>query len=83
MRTSITIDKGLVNELMRYSGAKTKTAAVSQAVKEQIRRAKLRILANRLGKIEVNDKIITDGNNADLERAQWLTEIGVNCDPKQ
>jgi hypothetical protein len=83
MRTTVTLDKVLVHELMRYSGAKTKTAAVSQAVKEQIRRAKLRILASRLGRIEVDDKAITDGNNADLERAKWLGEIGVNCDPKQ
>jgi membrane protein involved in colicin uptake len=65
---------------MRYSIAKTKAEAVALAVKEQIRRAKLKTLADRLGSIEVDEKAIEEGNNADIKRSQWLNGIGVDGD---
>jgi Arc/MetJ family transcription regulator len=73
MRTTVTIDESLVTELMRLSGAKNKTAAVSQAVREQIRKAKLQQLADLLGKIEVDEDAVREGDRADLERAAWLS----------
>ncbi|HLP47306.1 MAG TPA: type II toxin-antitoxin system VapB family antitoxin [Candidatus Kapabacteria bacterium] len=82
MRTTVTLDERLLLELMRYSIAKTKTEAVALAVKEQIRRAKLKTLADRLGSIEVDEKAIEEGNNADIKRAQWLNGIGVDGDSK-
>lgn len=82
MRTTVTLDKKLLHELMRYSIAKTKSEAVSLAVKEQIRRAKLKTLADRLGSIKVNEKTIEEGNSADIKRTQWLRGIGVEGDPK-
>jgi len=76
MRTTVTLDESLVGELMRLSHAKTKTAAVALAVKEQIRRAKLKELAGLLGTIAVDEKEIEESNKSDMRRAQWLEGIG-------
>ena len=76
MRTTVTLDENLVRELVKFSGAKTKTAAVALAVKEQVRRAKLKKLAGLLGTIDVDEKAIKESNKADMKRAQWLEQIG-------
>jgi Arc/MetJ family transcription regulator len=76
MRTTVTLDENLVRELLKISGAKTKTAAVALAVKGQIRRAKLKKLAGLLGTVDVDDKAIQESNRADMKRAQWLEDIG-------
>jgi Arc/MetJ family transcription regulator len=76
MRTTVTLDEKLVRELLKISGAKTKTAAVALAVKGQIRRAKLKKLAGLLGTVDVDDKAIQESNRADMKRAQWLEDIG-------
>ena len=83
MRTTVTLDESLVNELMSFFKVKTKTAAVTQAVKEQIRRAKLKRLANQLGSIAVDEDAITNGNNADRKREQLLNQVGVNGDLRE
>lgn len=76
MRTTVTLDEKLVNELVKFADTKTKTAAVALAVKEKIRRAKLKKLASLLGTIAVDEKAIKESNKADMERAKWLEEIG-------
>ena len=76
MRTTVTLDEKLVRELLKFSGAKTKTAAVALAVKGQIRRAKLKKLAGLLGTVDVDEKAIKESNRADMKRAQWLEDIG-------
>jgi hypothetical protein len=76
MRTTVTLDEKLVRELVKFSGAKTKTAAVALAVKGQIRRAKLKKLAGLLGTVDVDEKAIKESNRADIKRAQWLEDIG-------
>jgi len=80
MRTTVTLDENLVRELVEFSDAKTKTAAVALAVKEKIRRAKLKELAGLLGTVDVDEKAIKEGNKADMRRAQWLEEIGEGND---
>lgn len=75
MRTTVTLDESLVEELLKYTGSKTKTAAVAQAVKEQIRRGKLRQLSEILGKIDFDEKALQEGNESDLKRAQWLDAL--------
>lgn len=80
MRTTVTLDENIVKELVKFSGAKTKTAAVAFAVKEQIRRAKLKKLASLLGTIDVNEKAIKESNKADMRRVQWLEDIGAEND---
>jgi len=76
MRTTVTLDEKLVRELLKFSSAKTKTAAVALAVKGQIRRAKLKKLAGLLGTVDVDEKAIKESNRADMKRAQWLEDIG-------
>ena len=76
MRTTVTLDEKLVKELVEFTEAKTKTAAVALAVKEQIRRAKLKKLADLLGTVAIDEKAIKEGNKTDMKRAQWLEEIG-------
>jgi len=76
MRTTVTLDEELVRELVKVSDARSKTAAVALAVKEQIRRAKLKKLVELLGTVDVDENAITEGNEADLKRAQWLEKIG-------
>ena len=76
MRTTVTLDENLVRELVKFSGAKTKTAAVALAVKEQIRRAKLKKLAGLLGTVDIDEKAFVESNIADMKRAQWLEKIG-------
>ncbi len=80
MRTTVTLDESLVRELVKFSNAKTKTAAVALAVKEQIRRAKLKKLAGLLGTVDVDEEAIQKSNKADMRRAQWLEEIGKGND---
>jgi hypothetical protein len=53
---------------------------VASAVKEQIRRAKLKKLADLLGTIDVDEKEIEKSDRLDMNRAQWLEEIGVGND---
>ncbi len=76
MRTTVTLDEKLVKELVKFTDAKTKTAAVAIAVKEQIRQAKLKKLAGLLGTVAVDEKAIKESNKADMKRAKWLEEIG-------
>ena len=76
MRTTVTLDEKLVRELVQFTEAKDKTAAVAIAVKEQIRRAKLKKLAGLLGTIAVDEKAITDGDWVDIKRAKWLGATG-------
>ena len=76
MRTTVTLDENLVRELMEFSDAKTKTTAVALAVKEQIRRAKLRKLSDLLGTVDFDEGAVQEGNQSDMKRAQWLEEFG-------
>jgi len=76
MRTTVTLDEKLVKELLKFTNAKTKTAAVAIAVQEQIRRAKLKKLAGLLGTIAVDENALKESNEADMNRAKWLDDIG-------
>jgi len=76
MRTTITLDEKLVSELVRLSGAKTKTAAVTAAVREQIRRAKLKKLSDLLGSIDFDAEQVEKANSLDIRRARWLDQSG-------
>lgn len=80
MRTTVTLDEALVRELLELSKANTKTAAVALAVKEQIRREKLKRLAGLLGKVDIDEKAIHEGDKDDMRRAQWLEKIGTEND---
>ncbi|MBZ0272947.1 type II toxin-antitoxin system VapB family antitoxin [bacterium] len=73
MRTNVTLDESLVRELQKLSGAKTKTAAVTQAVEEQIRRAKLKKLVSLFGHIQVDEEGLKRQAKADAERDRLIS----------
>lgn len=57
MRTTVNVDDELFDELMKLSGAKTKTEAVRTAIAEYVReRRKRRLIALR-GEIDVVDDL--------------------------
>jgi hypothetical protein len=55
MRTTMSLDDRLIKELMKVTGAKTKTEAIHLAVAEFIRRKKLEGLKALSGKIQIAD----------------------------
>ena len=73
MRTTVTLDEKLVRELVEFTDAKTKTAAVAIAVKEQIRRAKLKKLAGLLGTVVVDEKSQSNGDSCFLSSIALFT----------
>ena len=75
MRTTVTLDEHMVRELVKISNAKSKTAAVAMAVKEQIRLAKLKKLTDLLGKIDIDEAAIMESQQADVKRAKWLDQL--------
>jgi hypothetical protein len=50
MKTTLDIPAQLLDEAMEVSGARTKREAVLRALEDYNRRAKLRVLARRLGR---------------------------------
>lgn len=70
MRTNIVLDGEVVEELVRLSGRKSKTAAVAWAVQEQIRREKIRLLCGMFGKIDIDGAAIEGAVDAEK------TELG-------
>ena len=70
MRTNVTLDESLVRELLDLSGEKTKTAAVTAAVREQIRRAKRKRLAGLLGRVDVDEASLQAQQEADRRRTR-------------
>jgi len=70
VRTNVTLDESLVRELLDLSGEKTKTAAVTAAVREQIRRAKRKRLAGLLGRVDVDEASLQAQQEADRRRTR-------------
>ena len=75
MRTTITINDDLVDDLQSLTGATSRSAAISQAVEEYVRRAKLEKFLRRWEPIEIED---TSGETleADLRRDRFLDRLG-------
>ena len=76
MRTTITLDEKLVSELVKLSGAKTKTAAVASAVRDQIRRVKLKKLSELLGSIDFDEELVEEADSLDMKRVHRLERGG-------
>ena len=68
MRTNVAVDGEKVTLLMRLTGARSKTAAVTLAVDEQIRREKLGRLASLLGKVDVDAEAVSDLRTAETDK---------------
>lgn len=55
MRTTINVDDHLFEELIRRTGARTKTAAVRIALEEYIRLMRVKELIAMRGKVDIED----------------------------
>ena len=54
MRATLSIPDGLLSEVQRYSGQKSKTKAVVTAMQEFVREKKLEKLLNLKGKVQID-----------------------------
>jgi len=54
MRTTLTLDDKLIQELMKLTGAKTKTEAIHLAISEFLRRKKIEGLLDLEGKLQLD-----------------------------
>ena len=52
MRTTITIEHDVVKELLKETKAKSKASAVKEAIRDYLRRAKLKKIKSLKGKLE-------------------------------
>lgn len=55
MRTTVTVQDEVLDELMKYTGAKTRTEAVNKALEDLIRRLKIEKLRSMRGKFQIED----------------------------
>ncbi|MEW6456038.1 MAG: type II toxin-antitoxin system VapB family antitoxin [Acidobacteriota bacterium] len=57
MRTTLDIDKKLLEEAIKFSPKKTKTSTVNEALKEYVIKNKIKKLISLRGKIKIEDRI--------------------------
>jgi Arc/MetJ family transcription regulator len=55
MRTTVTIPDEFLDELMKYTNAKTRTEAVNRALEDLVRRLKIEKLRSLRGKYPIED----------------------------
>ena len=74
MRTTITIDRRVLEELQEATGEKSKSAALNKAAEEYLRREKLRDLKDFWLGIRVED-VRREAREADLRRERFLDTL--------
>ena len=52
MRATVTLEKDILDELLRETKAKSKTTAVKKAIREYLRRKKIEKIKSMKGKLE-------------------------------
>ena len=74
MRTTITIDRGTLEELVDVTREKSKSAALNKAVEEYLRREKLRGLKDFWLGARIDD-VRQEAREADLRREHFLDTL--------
>ena len=74
MRTTITIDRELLDELVETTGEKSKSAALNKAAEDYVRREKLRYLKDFWLGIRVED-VRDEAREADRRRERFLHNL--------
>jgi metal-responsive CopG/Arc/MetJ family transcriptional regulator len=74
MRTTITINRELLDELVETTGEKSKSAALNRAAEEYVRREKLRNLKDFWLGIRVED-VRDEAKSADQQRERYLDTL--------
>ena len=74
MRTTITIDRELLDELVETTGEKSKSAALNKAAEDYVRREKLREFRDFWLGIRVDD-VRDEAREADRRRERFLDAL--------
>ena len=74
MRTTLNIDKDLIDYVVEATGEKTKSKAVTAALKEYTRRKKIADLRALGGKVRIDDTR-AEQRKADRRRQVFLDEL--------
>ena len=74
MRTTITINRELLDELVETTGEKSKSAALNRAAEEYVRREKLSSLKDFWLGIRVED-VREEAKSADQQREHYLDTL--------
>ena len=74
MRTTITIDRELLDELVETTGEKSKSAALNKAAEDYVRREKLRDLKDFWLGIRVED-VRDEARETDRRRDRFLDSL--------
>jgi hypothetical protein len=69
MKSTITLDGKLVEEVMKVTPAKTKTRAVTIALAEHVRRKKVERLRSMLGKVDMDQVALEGLRNLEIQEA--------------
>ena len=75
MRTTITIDDELVEALQALTGAGSRSAAISKAVEDYVRRARVEKFLREWEPMEFEDTS-SETLEADLRRQRFLESLG-------
>ena len=74
MRTTITIDRRVLEDLQEATGEKSKSAALNRAAEEYLRREKLRDLKDFWLGTRIED-VRDEAREADLRREHFLNQL--------
>ena len=74
MRTTITIDRRVLEDLQEATGEKSKSAALNRAAEEYLRREKLRDLKDFWLGTRIED-VRDEARKADLRREHFLNQL--------
>ena len=74
MRTTITIDRGMLEELLEATGEKSKSAALNKAAEEYLRREKLQNLKDTWLGMRIED-VRHEAKEPDLRRERFLDTL--------
>ena len=75
MRTTVNIDPRMLQELVKATGARSRSAALNKAAEEYVRRRKLDELKHSWLTMETAD-VRPEARDADLRREQFLERLG-------
>jgi Arc/MetJ family transcription regulator len=70
MRTTVTLDEKLVREVMKVTTGKTKTSAVTAALKEHVRRSRMDALRSMLGKVDLDPDGLKDLRELEMQETE-------------
>lgn len=74
MRTTLDVDTKLLNDVLELTGEKSKSKAVSEALKQYLRSQRIAELRAMAGKIQIDD-VEEEQEEADRRREQFLDEL--------